>query len=71
VSTETALRTYYLVGKADGVASHESILCGECLGLVIVEPDQQAESTRETAALQVASSDPDITIYWLVGRNGE
>ena len=71
MSTEKARRTYYLTGKADGVASHESILRGEYLGLVIVEPDQRAESMRETADLQVASSNPDITIYWLVGRNGE
>ena len=53
------------------MAGHESILRGEYLGLMIVEPDQRAESMRETAVLQVASSDPDITIYWLVGRNGE
>lgn len=26
---------------------------------------------KQDAVLQVASSDPDITIYWLVGRNGE
>lgn len=26
---------------------------------------------KQDAVLQVTSSDPDITIYWLVGRNGE
>ena len=34
-------------------------------------PDSGNPEEKQDAVLQVASSDPDITIYWLVGRNGE
>ena len=35
------------------------------------EADTGDTEGNQDAVLQVASSDPDITIYWLVGRNGE
>ena len=35
------------------------------------DPDSGNPEENQDAVLQVASSDPDITIYWLVGRNGE
>ena len=40
---------------------------------VVSLPDADSGDPEENqdAVLQVASSDPDITIYWLVGRNGE
>ena len=40
---------------------------------VVSLPDEDSGDTEENqdAVLQVASSDPDIIIYWLVGRNGE
>ena len=40
---------------------------------VVSLPDADSGDTEgnQDAVLQVASSDPDITIYWLVGRNGE
>ena len=40
---------------------------------VVSLPDSDSGDSEEKqdAVLQVASSDPDITIYWLVGRNGE
>ena len=40
---------------------------------VVSLPDANTGDTEENqdAVLQVASSDPDIIIYWLVGRNGE
>ena len=50
-----------MLGKADSVASQESILHGESLGLMIVEPDQRAESMREKADLlrRARAGDPD------------
>ena len=40
---------------------------------VVSLPDSDSGNPEENqdTVLQVASSDPDITIYWLVGRNGE
>ena len=40
---------------------------------VVSLPDADSGDSEEKqdTVLQVASSDPDITIYWLVGRNGE
>ena len=40
---------------------------------VVSLPDADSGDPEENqdAVLQVASSNPDITIYWLVGRNGE
>ncbi len=40
---------------------------------VVSLPDADTGDTEENqdAVLQIASSNPDITIYWLVGRNGE
>lgn len=40
---------------------------------VVSLPDADSGNPEENqdTVLQVASSDPDITIYWLVGRNGE
>ena len=40
---------------------------------VVSLPDVDTGDSEEKqdAVLQVASSDPDITIYWLVGQNGE
>lgn len=40
---------------------------------VVSLPDSDSGDSEEKqdAVLQVASSDPDITIYWLVGQNGE
>ncbi|MYA80632.1 MAG: hypothetical protein F4X39_08920 [Acidobacteriia bacterium] len=35
------------------------------------DPDSGNPEENQDTVLQVASSDPDITIYWLVGRNGE
>ncbi len=35
------------------------------------DADSGDPEEKQDAVLQVASSDPDITIYWLVGRNGE
>lgn len=35
------------------------------------DPDNGNPEENQDTVLQVASSDPDITIYWLVGRNGE
>ena len=71
VSTETARRTYYLAGKADGVAGHESILRGEYLGLVIVEPDQRAESMRETAVLLCRARAGDLDAFEQLIRQHE
>ena len=35
------------------------------------DPDSGNPEENQDTVLQVESSDPDITIYWLVGRNGE
>ena len=35
------------------------------------DPDSGNPEENQDTVLQVASSDPDITIYWLVGQNGE
>ena len=35
------------------------------------DPDSGNPEENQDTVLQVASSDPDITIYWLLGRNGE
>lgn len=71
MSTETPRRTYYLTGKADGVAGHESILRGESLGLVIVEPDQRAESMRETADLLYRARTGDLDAFEQLIRQHE
>ena len=71
MSTETPRRTYYLTGKADGVAGHESILRGESLGLVIVEPDQRAESMQETAALLYRARTGDLDAFEQLIRQHE
>ena len=35
------------------------------------QPDTDDPEKNQDTVLQLASSDPDITIYWLVGRNGD
>ena len=41
LSTEPALREYYIAGKADGVASQESVLHGG-FGLIVMNPGREA-----------------------------
>ena len=45
------------------MAGHESILRGESLGLVIVEPDQRAESMQETADLLYRARAGDLDAF--------
>ena len=49
LSTEPALREYYIAGKADGVASQESVLHGG-FGLIVMNPGREA-ARQETAEL--------------------
>lgn len=53
------------------MAGHESILCGESLGLVIVKPDQQAESMRETADLTRRARAGDLDAFEQLIRQHE
>ena len=60
-----------MLGKADSVAGHESILRGESLGLIIVEPDQRAESVRETADLLRRARAGDLDAFEQLIRQHE
>lgn len=53
------------------MAGHESILCGESLGLVIVKPDQRAESMRETAGLTRRARAGDLDAFEQLIRQHE
>ena len=60
-----------MIGKAEGVASHESILRGASLGLMIMKPDQRAESVRETADLLRRARAGDLDAFEQLIRQHE